>query len=126
MSGLYIPNIELPTCCAGCHFRDALMCEMSGSVPFNRRLDDCPLISVPDHGRLIDADALIRELEPTEDERHNGAALLLLVFLQILKDAPAIIPTDRSEALRIIDTKGKSNYNPKQRFIIPADKEDGA
>lgn len=29
-------------------------------MPYNYRLDDCPLIEIPPHGRLIDADALPR------------------------------------------------------------------
>lgn len=88
MSGLYIPNIELPTCCAGCHFRDALMCEMGGSVPFNRRLYDCPLIPVPDHGRLIDADALesnLNKMGILVDARVKG----------FIKSIPTIIPADK-------------------------------
>lgn len=52
---------------------------------------------VPDHGRLVDADALMRGLEPTEDERHNGAALVLAVFSQVLKNAPTIITADKED-----------------------------
>lgn len=53
---------------------------------------DCPLVSVPPHGDLIDRDALIKELEITEEDDHNGATLLMAVFLEVLKSAPTIIP----------------------------------
>ena len=46
------------------------------------------------HGRLIDADALIRELEITEEDDHNGATLLMAVFLEVLKSAPTVIDAE--------------------------------
>lgn len=48
-------------------------------------------VPVLPHGRLIDADELIREFEITEEDVHNGAALLMAVFLEVLKSAPTII-----------------------------------
>lgn len=53
--------------------------------------------AIPPHGRLIDADALIRELEITEEDDHNGATLLMAVFLEVLKAAPTIIPAEEGE-----------------------------
>lgn len=32
-------------------------------TPTDKRRDDCPLVPVPSHGRLIDADALMKEFE---------------------------------------------------------------
>ncbi len=52
-------------------------------------------IPVPKHGRLIDADALIKELEITEEDDHNGATLLMAVFLEVLKSAPTIIQASK-------------------------------
>ena len=49
---------------------------------------------IPPHGRLIDADALIRELEITEEDDHNGATLLMAVFLEVLKSAPTVIDAE--------------------------------
>ena len=93
---VYIKGIEMPTSCSTC-FTTWCIGRANNPQVMAQRGEDCPLISVPDHGRLIDADATIRELAPTEDERHNGAALLLSVFLQILKDAPTIIPAEEGE-----------------------------
>lgn len=52
---------------------------------------------VPPHGRLIDADALIRDLEITEEDGDNGATLLMAVFLEVLKSAPTIIEATEGE-----------------------------
>ena len=52
----------------------------------SRRLDNCPLIAVSDHGRLIDADAMRSEIPPcyTMEE-----------IVKAFKDAPTIIPADK-------------------------------
>ena len=55
-------------------------------------------VPVPPHGRLIDADALIRELEITEEDDHNGATLLMAVFLEVLKSAPTVIDAEEEWA----------------------------
>lgn len=51
-------------------------------------------VPVPPHGKCIDVDALIRELEITEEDDRNGATLLMAVFLEVLKSAPTIIPAE--------------------------------
>ena len=52
MSGIYIKGMKMPTRCAECFMYQCGATSM----------DDCPLIPVPDHGRLIDADALMDAL----------------------------------------------------------------
>ena len=47
-----IKGMEMPKNCDVCFMRDA--CEYS--MPLEKRLTDCPLVEVPKHGRLIDAD----------------------------------------------------------------------
>ena len=65
MSGIYIPGMNMPTSCVDCPIGDSLCCGLMPGVPAlwkeytnairtNRRHKDCPLIPVPDHGRLID------------------------------------------------------------------------
>lgn len=62
------------------------------------RLDNCPLVPVPQHGRLIDQDALIESLE-MELKRHNdyrftanwNDACLCVVT------APTIIPVSEED-----------------------------
>ena len=70
MAGIYIPDMEMPKNCFYCPFRlkvdpDTFVClatnehieeTFSGTIEMRNR-GDCPLVPVPDHGRLIDADA---------------------------------------------------------------------
>ena len=69
MVDLLIRGMELPSCCYecpcvttvdigvgiayGCVSLKAMMYDPSD------RLDECPLVEIPDHGRLIDADSLV-------------------------------------------------------------------
>lgn len=50
---IYIKGMEMPENCIRCPLRH--------DCPFpqfiNRRSEDCPLVEIPPHGRLIDADA---------------------------------------------------------------------
>lgn len=66
MSGIYIPGMEIPTSCSECAFVTQyydggcdVCCLLDTYASKHGTLDDCPLIPVPDHGRLIDADALV-------------------------------------------------------------------
>ena len=64
MSGVYIPNVQMPKDCTYCPCFNGISgwCNADESLirPKDtfKRHPDCPLIPVPDHGRLIDADAL--------------------------------------------------------------------
>lgn len=68
--GVYIKGMEMPKSCGFCFFRigsealgdycgapnqnESVWCE------FQKRPGNCPLIPVPPHGRLIDADAFLQ------------------------------------------------------------------
>lgn len=72
MMGVYIKGIEMPKSCLNC-FLSRSGCravlkrmramEAGTWIPANYRHDDCPLVPVPPHGRLIDADALTEQME---------------------------------------------------------------
>ena len=60
MSDILIKGMEMPNVCAYC-FIDSSECNLHSSVNIWReRHPDCPLIELPPHGRLIDADELVR------------------------------------------------------------------
>lgn len=64
--GVYIKGIEMPTDCIFCPmFHGAwTMCSVLNKTTGVRgRPDDCPLVPVPPHGRLIDADALTETMD---------------------------------------------------------------
>ena len=62
---ILIKNMELPTNCFTCFFSEVsndfgkLVCLRLGKDCGNKILEDCPLIELPPHGRLIDADELL-------------------------------------------------------------------
>ena len=49
------------------------------------------------HGRLIDADALIKELTLDDEDDNSGASLLMAIFLEVLKAAPTILEAEEGE-----------------------------
>ena len=96
MSGIYIPDMEMPSRCFACPLCDTDCCgiskgpyieyrEVDIEVAVNGRPDWCPLIPVPDHGRLIDADD-IENIKVVMNE--NGIGFKRIV-------APTIIPADK-------------------------------
>ena len=64
--GVYIKDIEMSKSCYVCPFCDyvSARCDAVKGNPYTpesryeKRADFCPLVHVPPHGRLIDADAL--------------------------------------------------------------------
>lgn len=94
-----IKGMEMPTNCWFCSVKswddDEYVCPFSGrtikSGDANRH-EDCPLIELPDHGDLIDRDALLK---------HGCDVTLPLgnlpVILSYVKGAPVVIPAERSE-----------------------------
>ena len=109
--GVYIKDMKMPTSCYACMFfaqtdywnkedeADILSrCKRTGEKTWesvNGYLPNCPLVPVPPHGRLIDADALIvdlmdRGIEGIQtDDWHE--------IQQAIADAPTIIPTEDGE-----------------------------
>ena len=118
-----VKDIKMPRSCESCPCKTAdafggLGCQATGYIPFRKanqdRPDWCPLIPVPPHGRLIDADALIADLKQqckavwrtdavspddywiTRNEAYNEALWKTWVesFFGYLQTKPTIIPAD--------------------------------
>ena len=122
MSGIYIIGMEMPKRCSQCRFLygDTLdgLCsaaekwlddddywtwyvypegDMDDSKPCN-----CPLIPVPDHGRLIDADAMCERLLSAWDTADKEKKTLISdvmarVVTPIVVGTPTIIPATAKE-----------------------------
>ena len=97
MSGIYIPRLEELKCdeCFWC-IGYRIKCPAGNrEVLLGIKHPDCPLIPVPDHGRLIDAGNLgaraFRYL------LMNGQESPKVVFAQAIKDAPTIIPASTAD-----------------------------
>jgi len=69
--GVYISNMEMPTNCDNCwaldDYGDYPRCRITEeqrgyNFPIReKRMDKCPLVEIPPHGRLIDADAAAKQ-----------------------------------------------------------------
>lgn len=78
---ILIKGMEMPKRCMVCNFGDALMGKGFCYVSHCKQIEDyfvrndrpswCPLIELPPHGRLIDADALIRQMNQKVEETNN-------------------------------------------------------
>lgn len=117
--GIYINGMEMPTSCQKCPFLDYEegFCFASGTkgksgwYEFTLRPgeikdgihDDCPLVNVPPHGRLIDADALIDAIiaKYIRHERHRELVFAVVQIKQdmadIINEIPTIIPAEEDE-----------------------------
>ena len=110
MSGVYIP-MEMPISCDACPFHklwsldEPLQClvnlELWCDSPERHKL--CPLVPVPDHGRIIDADALIEKdnkdynvaMRASMSITTKSAIMRIHEQMQaVISEAPTIIPAD--------------------------------
>ena len=84
---VYIKGRKPPNSCDDCFVSD---CPNDEHIDGYRMMDRpfyCPLISVPYHGRLIDADALASMYDPNTDFGKS--------VRDMIKDSPTIIPADK-------------------------------
>ena len=96
-----IKGMEMPTCCATCRVGYSLLghrCMRTGRFvdpdeAIKKHEEHCPLVPVPPHGRLIDADALVNELVHSKffsmSDYNN--------FVGLAFKAPTIIPAEEGE-----------------------------
>lgn len=111
MSDILIKGIEMPRSCQECPCeqcyvnnygyvicRECPLLYKGYTTAFgNERREDCPLIEIPSHGRLIDADALCISLERLAADKWNQKAAPVnwaYVFeecLEMVDNAPTII-----------------------------------
>ena len=92
MSDILIKGMEMPTSCGYCPLRhearDGDECYLGASLTeYQKRPEDCPLVPVQKHGRLIDADALVMDNGIKEIPEYHEVVLA----------APTIIPADKED-----------------------------
>lgn len=99
---LIIKGMRLPEDCGSCRFRSYSRCVITGTivVPFRHkeRKASCPVEEIPQHGRLIDADAIIKSLmvDPVEcpgcpEPEELGE------IIDILNEAPTAVEAEEGE-----------------------------
>lgn len=109
---LYVEEQDMPQNCAECkaegHYENSYGDEYGFFCPFGykaytsgtrdtKRLDNCPLVPVPPHGRTIDADALKVSLAFAE-KTAGWAVLALRAVLMVIDEMPTIIQAEKSKA----------------------------
>ncbi|MBO5967317.1 MAG: hypothetical protein J6S14_02330 [Clostridia bacterium] len=104
--GIYIKGMEMPTRCEDCfcyrnnaEFDYAYCCISDVNVlgHGNARLNNCPLIPVPPHGRLIDADALCELCDIMADKCDGVGESIWHHFRTTVEWTPTIIPAEEGE-----------------------------
>ena len=105
--GVYIEDMEKPKSCAECEWlrqhipggqywckrTNTMVHATWASANLNPVPQSCPVIPVPEHGRLIDADALFKEIGM--DGRFG--VLEAICIQSIILDTPTIIPADKED-----------------------------
>lgn len=107
-----IKGMEMPSCCDDCwaldEYGDYPVCritEEQRGCNFRireKRMDKCPLVSVPPHGRLIDADALmnlIREHSYPLTAHFNSTdyGMFTIGIQQAVDETPTIIEAEEGQ-----------------------------
>ena len=100
MSGIYIPGMAMPEYCYDCPMENGEngMCNLTKKSVYCDRPHWCPLITIPDNGRLIDGDELVRQICGnrwvdkilTASKEELRTALINLPLM--INNAKAIIP----------------------------------
>ena len=102
--GIYIKGMDMPSCCMFCPISNASGCGMmnppvlmTSKEMLADRPDWCPLVPVPPHGRLIDADAvidLVMQYCPDDDGVCSKAGADLRELLDEIENLPTVIPAE--------------------------------
>ena len=98
---ILINGMKMPECCDECVFMETqdsgfgndYICGIS-----KKDVDgvcDCPLIEVPPHGRLIDADALLKLIDSCMFSSDMVTTRALGMATNWLKESPTVIPADK-------------------------------
>ena len=102
--GVYIPDMKLPSSCLACDIPVRVQpCPVDHDNVSNyksSRHPACPLIHVPPHGRLIDADALYSHIKDEQrkcNDPYDGWSECQ-VALGFVNSAPTIIPAEEDES----------------------------
>lgn len=100
--GIYIKGMEMPSDCVVCPFGWNGCNNQHDFVYMGDRPPDCPLVPVPSHGRLIDADALEdRCSRQAKDEWNKSTGTnwgyAYATFESDVEDAPTVIPAEEGK-----------------------------
>lgn len=97
-------DMKFPECCFSCGlshsaFYRCLGCSLTGkTITADRaekmRMKDCPLVELPPHGRLIDADLLIAKCGSWYTEEGTDIGFIGSIKQLLDEEAPTVIPSE--------------------------------
>ena len=95
--GVYIKGMEMPKSCLSCPLQggtaDCRLTQKTYNWGLSERPSDCPLVPVPKHGRLIDADEFLKRAIGTKCFRGDYA----LMLDELVGESTTIIPAEEGE-----------------------------
>lgn len=102
---ILIKGMEMPTNCFRCPFCDYVSgrCDAARENPYTpesryeNRADFCPLVELPPHGRLIDADALDHQIYNDIPLKVFGNIARMAEMRNIVYHAPTIIEAEEED-----------------------------
>lgn len=101
---IYTPGMKKPKKCYDCVFCKKGFCfRLRRYVVYptaysDDRDENCPLVELSPHGRLIDVDALCSAIENEIDEcRWDNASFSGYRVWDLVEDAPTIIPAEEAQ-----------------------------
>ena len=112
MSDVLIKGMKMPKSCWDCkfnastidHHEHCLLTKKTYSWGLTKPPSDCPMVEVPDHGRLIDADVLSKQMGITDmdcyycelgDHGWCSKGTEHSDWCEALDDAPTVIPASK-------------------------------
>ena len=100
MAGIYIPGAKTPESCWSCNYPITVVsCPVTASEAeknyYSCRFEGCPLIPVPDHGSLIDANFDPREYVTVWECNCSEFGKQTVMAVDDLAYLPTIIPGDK-------------------------------
>lgn len=91
--GVYIKGMKMPIDCNTCYISECSL-PYSKVVPIGYRHEECPLVEVKEpHGRLVDADEIITQMNEMQVEGETFTTAVNYVKL-INADAPTVIDSE--------------------------------
>lgn len=107
MSDILIKGMKMPTNCNNCwaldDYGDYPRCRITEEqrgykFPIReKRMGNCPLVPVPPHGRLIDADALLNLLNNCMFPSDMVTTMAVRMATNWIKEAPTILEAEGGE-----------------------------
>lgn len=103
MAGVYVPSMQIPDGCKECPFHVGIDITLRCGLPKDIHTA-CPLVFVPDHGRLVDVDEVCNRLLTLWDTADKEkkvliSAVLANIVTPIVVGTPTIIPADKEKVI---------------------------